>query len=585
MWLRGDILIGPGARKAPRLRIEPSAGTHIAALLSAEFLLLALRLWLVDTPNLLYSTTGPLVGASYTDLHAALPALRVLSVVSVIAAVGSDLRRGSTRAGALRLAGDRRLSGRVALSAEDWYRSLMQKFLVAPTELTRETPYLRSHIAGHAAGLGTGQRGDPRADRRDRPHAGGHPSQRGHHRERAALGPRSAAANLRPAAGDPDLLRLRLGGRRPLLDRREVPPGAALAPGAELCVAADPDLHQRAPDLYPRHGAHAGSGEPGDHRGTSGAVHQGPAAGLEHVAQGDPAADLLRRDGQRLRLRRIPGSGSSTILRARRTSTPPTRAAAACRSAICCAGWCCAAQFGSSKILFSRDITNASRVLYNRNIVERARRALPFLRFDRDPYLVVADDGTLKWIARCLHHDRRAIPTPQRLDDGTSYMRNSVKLVIDAYDGIADRLCRARRRIRMHPHLGQGLPRHLRTAGQHAGRSPGSHPLSRQISTGSRPRCTPRITWTTPEDFYHREDQWQIPGGGRGEATVPFMRHIVMRLPEEKNAEYIYMVPFTPRGKDNLAAWMVARNDGAEYGKLGCTGCRGRVWSSVRSRS
>jgi len=49
---------------------------------------------------------------------------------------------------------------------------------------------------------------------------------------------------------------------------------------------------------------------------------------------------------------------------------------------------------------------------------------------------------------------------------------------------------------------------------------------------------------------------------------VPFMRHIVMRLPEEKNAEYIYMVPFTPRGKDNLAAWMAARNDGAEYGRL-----------------
>src|SRR6185295_685823 len=85
--VRGDILIGPGAGKAPRLRIEPSAGTHIAAVLSAEFLLLALRLWLVDTSNLLYSTTGPLVGASYTDLHATLPALRILSVVSVIGAL------------------------------------------------------------------------------------------------------------------------------------------------------------------------------------------------------------------------------------------------------------------------------------------------------------------------------------------------------------------------------------------------------------------------------------------------------------------------------------------------------------------
>ena len=70
------------------------------------------------------------------------------------------------------------------------------------------------------------------------------------------------------------------------------------------------------------------------------------------------------------------------------------------------------------------------------------------------------------------------------------------------------------------------------------------------------------------EDFYHREDQWQIPVEPKPDAAVPFMRHIIMRLPEEKEAEFIYMVPFTPRGKDNLAAWMVARNDGDFYGKL-----------------
>ena len=81
-------------------------------------------------------------------------------------------------------------------------------------------------------------------------------------------------------------------------------------------------------------------------------------------------------------------------------------------------------------------------------------------------------------------------------------------------------------------------------------------------------------------DFYHREDQWQIPVvSERGEA-VPFMRHIIMRLPEEQNAEFIYMVPFTPRGKDNLAAWMVARNDGERVRESSaCTGFHGRAWS------
>jgi uncharacterized membrane protein (UPF0182 family) len=74
---------------------------------------------------------------------------------------------------------------------------------------------------------------------------------------------------------------------------------------------------------------------------------------------------------------------------------------------------------------------------------------------------------------------------------------------------------------------------------------------------------------TEPDAFYHREDQWQIPGGlGKSTNENPFMRHIIMRLPGEKNPEFIYMTPFTPRGKDNLAAWMVARMDGETYGKL-----------------
>ena len=72
-----------------------------------------------------------------------------------------------------------------------------------------------------------------------------------------------------------------------------------------------------------------------------------------------------------------------------------------------------------------------------------------------------------------------------------------------------------------------------------------------------------------PDVFYHREDQWQRPVLSRaGEQRDPFLRHIVMRLPDERQAEYIFMAPFTPRGKDNLASWMVARNDGEHYGQL-----------------
>jgi uncharacterized membrane protein (UPF0182 family) len=72
-----------------------------------------------------------------------------------------------------------------------------------------------------------------------------------------------------------------------------------------------------------------------------------------------------------------------------------------------------------------------------------------------------------------------------------------------------------------------------------------------------------------PDAFYHREDQWQIPApADQAGSATPFMRHIILRLPGESKAEFIYMTPFTPRGKDNLAAWMVARMDGEHYGRL-----------------
>jgi uncharacterized protein len=224
-----------------------------------------------------------------------------------------------------------------------------------------------------------------------------------------------------------------------------------------------------------------------------------------------------------------------------------------------------AIRFGSSKVLLSGDITDDSRVLYYRRIMERGRKALPFLQFDNDPYLVIAADGTLKWIADA-YTTSEGYPYSQRLNDGTSYMRNSVKLVIDAYNGSlrayvstpSDPLIRTWSRI--YPGIFvplDSMPADLRS---HIRYPDGIYRIQTSLYTAYH--------MDAPEDFYQREDQWQIPLAMESDRPVPFMRHIVMRLPEEKKAEFIYMVPFTPRGKDNLAAWMVARNDGEEYGKL-----------------
>jgi uncharacterized membrane protein (UPF0182 family) len=224
-----------------------------------------------------------------------------------------------------------------------------------------------------------------------------------------------------------------------------------------------------------------------------------------------------------------------------------------------------AAHLGSSKILLSGDITSDSRILYNRNIGVRVRKAFPFLRMDRDPYVVIADNGTLQWIQDAYSVTAR-YPYSYRSADGTTYIRNSVKIVIDAYNGSmtpyisdpSDPLVRTWAKV--YPGVFQPLdsmPSDLR-----------AH--LRYPDDLFREQSHRYVTYhmNTPATFYNREDEWQIPEVTRNDRSIPFMRHIVMRLPDEDSAEFIYMTPFTPRGKDNLAAWMVARNDGDVYGKL-----------------
>ena len=158
-------------------------------------------------------------------------------------------------------------------------------------------------------------------------------------------------------------------------------------------------------------------------------------------------------------------------------------------------------------------------------------------------------------------------PYSQRLADGTSYMRNSVKVVIDAYDGTLDAYIvdaadpLARTYSKIFPGLMKPLsamPADLRA---HLRYPTDLFAIQSQLYA--------TYHMDAPETFYHREDQWAIPlVTDQGEGERRFMRHIVMKLPEEKKAEFIYMAPFTPKGKDNLASWMIARNDGENYSKL-----------------
>ena len=556
--LRGDIVLRP-----PRLRIEPTAGRHLAVLLAVLFVLTALALWFVDVPGLLFSSTGPLTGASYTDLHGRLPAMRLSAAVALLGA-GAVLAGGFR--GQLGWYGFLAVAGYavVGVLGRGVFPGVMQKFVVAPTELTRETPYMAHHIRATRQAWGL--------DSVELRELGGE----------ASLTLASIRANA------PTIENVRLWDRGPLLrtfgqlqeirtyydfvavdDDRYWIDGRyrqVLLSPRELNASSLPTRTFINEHLTFTHGMGL----------TLSPVNQVTTEGLPVLFVKDlpPASTgtlTVRRPqiyygelanqfvftGTRQREFDYPAGDANVYTDYAGSGGVPVGNLG--RRLLL------AMHFGSLKILLSGDITSASRILYNRNITERVRKALPFLSLDRDPYLVVAGDGTLKWIQDAYTTTDR-YPYSFRTPQGASYMRNSVKVVIDAYDGtLAAYVATPQDPIvqtwtKVFPGIFQPLDRMPADLRAHL----------RYPDDLFRTQTTLYTTYhmDKPEDFYHREDQWQIPVVAREDGSVPFMRHIVMRLPDEPSAEYIYMAPFTPRGKDNLAAWMVARNDGEHYGRL-----------------
>ncbi len=228
----------------------------------------------------------------------------------------------------------------------------------------------------------------------------------------------------------------------------------------------------------------------------------------------------------------------------------------------------------SLKLFLSNDVTSESRILYYRNIKERVEKIVPFLTLDRDPYAVVADNR-IYWIydAYTKTNDY-PYSQPLVLNGGSvNYIRNSVKIVIDAYDGSIsfyqvdtdDPMIRTYAKI--FPNLFQPMNKMPKSLLAHLRYPEDIFSLQTAVYT--------TYHMDNPQIFYNKEDQWEIPtiSEGQEQGTTDAVqqmgpRHMIMKLPGEKKEEYILMLPFTPRGKDNLSAWMVARNDGDSYGKL-----------------
>ncbi|MCU0581740.1 MAG: UPF0182 family protein [Syntrophales bacterium] len=225
-----------------------------------------------------------------------------------------------------------------------------------------------------------------------------------------------------------------------------------------------------------------------------------------------------------------------------------------------------AIRFGSITILLSDDITNESRIMYHRQIKQRVGKIVPFLRLDADPYLVISKEGRLVWVLDGYTVTDR-YPYSEPVENLGNYVRNSVKAIVDAYDGTVnlyisdadDPIIRTYARI--FPGIFQpmdAMPADLK-----------SHMRYPQGMLTIQAMMYRAYHMEDPQVFYNKEDLWSIPGkiaGGGEQEMEPY--YTIMKLPEGKKEEFILLLPFTPSNKDNMSAWMAARCDAPHYGKL-----------------
>jgi hypothetical protein len=223
------------------------------------------------------------------------------------------------------------------------------------------------------------------------------------------------------------------------------------------------------------------------------------------------------------------------------------------------------------KLPFSDDISSSSYLLMRRNVRDRVTTLAPFLSFDQDPYMVVGSDGRLFWMMDAFTtSETYPYSTTYSVDsDSINYMRNSVKVVIDAYNGTTtfyvfdteDPVISAWQRI--FPTLfkpATEMPADLR-----------AHVRYPEKLFRLQAQVYGLYHMTNPSVFFNREDLWtvatQTTGTGDNQATQPMdPNFVLMKLPGEPSEEFVEILPFTPANRNNLIGWIAARCDGEHYG-------------------
>ena len=543
------------------------ATRHLGVLAALLLIVLAFGAWL-QIPQLLIGSSGNMAGASYTDVHARIPALRVLIGAALLSAVliawqafsSGRLRAVAAAAGVYVLCS----IGGVA------YAAIVQRFVVAPNEQVRETPFIVYNIQATRAAFGLGGvverplSGEAHLTRADLERNATTIDNVPLWNDRPLLDTFSQIQEIRTyydfPAVDNDRYMINGQYRQIMLSARELNSqalpsrtwinehltfthgyGLTLGPVNEVTSEGLPVLFIRDLPLV----------STVDLKVTQPAIYFGELQ-RDHVFVKTKTQEFDYPRGDDNVFATYTGNGGVPLSNLFRRLMFAIR-------------------FRSTDTFFSPNLTAESRVMIYRTIRDRVRRVMPLFEYDPDPYLTITD-GRLIWMQDAYTTSHR-YPYSMAAG-GVNYIRNSVKVTIDAYDGTttyhvvdpSDPIAQTVSKI--FPGLLQPLgamPEELRTRLRYP-----------QQIFAIQAAMFGTFHMTNPAVFYNREDQWEIPSLDAGGSTTAEHRtltpmhpyYTIMKLPGESGPEYIQMLPFTPRGKDNLAAWMVARSDGDNYGRL-----------------
>lgn len=541
--------------------VLPHVQLHLSVLGALIFLAFAAGHWL-DLFDLLYSSRGVAFGASYTDIHVSMPALWTMVAVAIAAAlmlvINIFLRRQALSLLAIFL------WVIVGIVGTGFIPGIIQRYIVEPNELAREAPYIANNIrlTNIAYGL------DKITDRDFSEIA---PLTQEtlvdseeilknlrlwDYRPLQQTYPQLQAIRLYYSFLNIDFDRYLINGelRQVALSARELDKtqlqsptwvnqklqfthgyGAVVNPVNEVTSEGLPQLWIK--DLPPRSSVDLTIERP--------EIYYGESTG-DYVFVDTTEREFNYPSGDQNVFTNYEGTGGVIL------DSYLKRLAFALR-------------LSDTNMLLSQEFTNQSRVMLYRNIGERVRRVAPFLRYDEDPYLVIGEAGSLYWIQDAYTVSNR-FPYAEPIEN-INYIRNSVKVVIDAYNGsmtfyIADAedpLIQTYADI--FPALFTSMDQMPDWLRAHIRYPEGLFRIQANLYETYHMRDI--------NVFYNKEDLWQVPlenFSGNSQPVEPY--YVILQLPGEEDPEFALIQPFTPNNKDNLIAWLAARSDGERYGQL-----------------